>query len=193
MYFCRKVSSFLRKLLPLFSLRLYHVQHRWQHQHPLKCKILVCCRSVANDSKLLGCNTAVICSVVTSVSKDHSAFIYKVWQYLNPKFYGPLKHWELHNQQQQNAPLDLNLLPTYWYLSIKLHGIMCQTAVHWALTTVRNLILIYVNNIIYKQHFHQIIQHVMRQSTVKNPTLPPKHSWTIKLTAVYSQWLLKSV
>ena len=109
------------------------------------------------------------------------------------RHYDPLKHWELHNQQQHNTPQDSNLLPTRWYLSIKLHGIMCQTAVHWALTMARNLILIYVNNIIYKQHFHQIIQHVMRQSMVKNPTLLPKHSWTIKLTAVDSQWLLKSV
>jgi len=45
-----------------------------------------------------------------------------------------------------NIPQDLNLLPTRWYLPTKLHGIMCQTFVHWTLTIVRNLNLIYVNN-----------------------------------------------
>jgi hypothetical protein len=56
----------------------YHVPHIWQQQLPLKYKILVSCRSVANDSRLLGCNTAVIGSGVTHISKDHSVFIYKV-------------------------------------------------------------------------------------------------------------------
>jgi len=58
--------------------------HRWQQQHlPLKCKISS--KSGANDSRLLGCETSVIGSVVTSVSKDHRAFIYKVRQSLNMK------------------------------------------------------------------------------------------------------------
>jgi hypothetical protein len=56
----------------------------------------------------------------------------------------------------------------------------------------RNLNHIYVHNISYKQQFHQLNLHVVCQSTVQNPTLPPKHSW-IKLTAAESQWLLKSV
>jgi len=50
--------------------------------------------------------------------------------------------------------------------------------------------LIYVNNAIYKQHFCQLNLHDMSLSIVENPTLPPKHSWTIKLTAFDSQWLL---
>ena len=41
---------------------------------------LISCRSFANDSRLLGCDTTVIGSGVTSVSKDHSA--YKVRQSL---------------------------------------------------------------------------------------------------------------
>jgi len=47
--------------------------HRWQQQQhlPLKCKISS--GSGANDSRLLGCETAVNGSVVTSVSKDHRA------------------------------------------------------------------------------------------------------------------------
>jgi len=83
MYFSRQVSPFLRKLLRPFPLKLYHVHHRWQQQLPLKCNILVSYKSVANGSRLLGCNTAVTGSVVTSVSKDHSAFIYNVRQPLN--------------------------------------------------------------------------------------------------------------
>jgi hypothetical protein len=39
----------------------------------------------ANDSRLLEFHTAVIGSVVTSVSKNHSAFIYKARQSLNSK------------------------------------------------------------------------------------------------------------
>jgi len=69
---------------------------------------------------------------------------------------------------------------------------MCQTSVHWTLTVVRNFNLIYVNDI-YKQHFHELNLHVMSWSVVENPSLPPKHSWTMKLTAVDSQWLLKYV
>jgi len=69
---------------------------------------------------------------------------------------------------------------------------MRQTSVHWTLTMARNLNLIYVN-IIYKQQFHQLNLHVMSWSIVENPTLPPKHSRTVKLNAVDSQWLLKSV
>jgi hypothetical protein len=53
--------------------------------------------------------------------------------------------------------------------------------------------LICANNVIYKQHFYQLNLHVMDWSMVENPTLPPKHSQTVKLTAVDSQWLLKSV
>jgi hypothetical protein len=56
----------------------------------------------------------------------------------------------------------------------------------------RNLNLIYVN-IIYEQHFQQMNLHDMSWSIVENPTLPRKHSCTVKLTAVDSQWLLKSV
>jgi len=48
-----------------------------------------------------------------------------------------------------------------------------------------------VNNIIYKQHFQQLNLHVMSSSIVENPTLPPKHSWTMKLNSADSQWLLK--
>jgi len=61
---------------------LTHLPHRWQQQLPPKCKILVSCRSVANDSRLLGCDTAVIGSGVTSVSKDHTVFNYNVRQSL---------------------------------------------------------------------------------------------------------------
>ena len=49
-----------------------------------KMQDLIYYKSVANDTRLLGCDTAVIGSAVTSVSKDHSAFIYKVRQSLNP-------------------------------------------------------------------------------------------------------------
>jgi len=59
------------------------VPHRWQKELPLKRKIS--CRSVANDSRLLRCDTAVIGSGVTSVSKDHGVFTYKVRQSLNMK------------------------------------------------------------------------------------------------------------
>jgi hypothetical protein len=52
--------------------------------------------------------------------------------------------------------------------------------------------LICVNNVIHKQHFYQLNLHDMCLSMVENPTLPPKRSWTIKLNAVDSQWLLKS-
>jgi len=38
--------------------------------------------------------------------------------------------------------------------------------------------LIYVNNVIHKQHFHQLNLHVLCLSIVQNPTLPSKHSWT---------------
>ena len=70
---------------------------------------------------------------------------------------------------------------------------MCQTAVYWTLKMVRNLNLINVNNNIYKQHFCLLNLHVMSLYIVENPTLLPRHSWTIKLTAVNSQWLLKSI
>jgi len=84
MYFSRQVSPFLREVLPLYSLKLYNVHHRCQQQQLLlKCKNS--CRSVAYDSRLLGCDTAVIDSGVTSVSKYHSSFIYKVRQSLNMK------------------------------------------------------------------------------------------------------------
>jgi hypothetical protein len=53
--------------------------------------------------------------------------------------------------------------------------------------------LIYVKNVIYKQHFHQLKLYDMCLSIVENQTLPPRHSWTIKITAVNSQWLHKSV
>ena len=109
------------------------------------------------------------------------------------RHYVPLKHWELHNQLWQNTPQDLNLLRTSWYTSIMIHGTMCQTSVHWTLTVARNLNLIYVNTVIYKQHFHQLILHVMCLPMVEKTTIPPKRSWTIKLTAVDSQWLLKPV
>jgi hypothetical protein len=61
--------------------------HRWkqQQQFPLKCKIIVSCKSVANDARLLGCDTAVIGNVVTGVSKDYSSFICKVRQSLSMK------------------------------------------------------------------------------------------------------------
>ena len=88
-------------MLPSFSLTLYHVKHRWQHQLPLKRKILVYCRSVANDSRFLGCNIAVIFSIVTSVSKYHTAFICKVWQYLNTKVFWSLE--TLGNTQPTTA------------------------------------------------------------------------------------------
>jgi len=52
--------------------------------------------------------------------------------------------------------------------------------------------LIYVNDI-YKQHFRQLNSYVISWSIVESPNLPPKHSWTVKLNAVDSQWLLKSV
>ena len=52
--------------------------------------------------------------------------------------------------------------------------------------------LIYVNTLIYKQHFCQLNLHDMCQSRVEIPALPPKSLWTIKLTAVVLQWLLKS-
>jgi len=57
---------------------------------------------------------------------------------------------------------------------------------------VRILNLIYANNI-HKQHFQQLKLHVMSWYIVENPTFPLKHSWTVKLTAVDSQWLLKCV
>jgi hypothetical protein len=88
MYLYRQVSPLLRKLLPYFSVTLYHVLQRWQHQLPLKSKILVSCRKVANDSRLQGCDTAVIGSVVNSVSKVRSVFIYNVRQFLNPQARG---------------------------------------------------------------------------------------------------------
>jgi hypothetical protein len=69
MYCCRQVSPQLRKLLPSFPLILYHVPNRQQQQVPLNCEIFVSCRSVANDSSLLGCDVTVMVSVVTSVSK----------------------------------------------------------------------------------------------------------------------------
>jgi hypothetical protein len=72
-------------MLPSISLTLYHAPHRRQQQLTLKFKIIVSCRSVANDSWLLGSDMAVIGSVVTSVSKDHSVFIYKVMQSLSLK------------------------------------------------------------------------------------------------------------
>ena len=43
----------------------------------------------------------------------------------------------------------------------------------------KKLNLIYVKNVIYKQHFHQLNLHDMCQSTVENPALPPKHSCTV--------------
>ena len=80
----RRQISFSRNLLLLFPLKFYHVPHRWQQQHPVKCKILDFCKCLANDSRLLVCNTEVICSVVPHISKDHDVFIYKVRQSLNP-------------------------------------------------------------------------------------------------------------
>jgi hypothetical protein len=85
MYFGRQVSLSFSKFLPSFFLTLYHVPHRRQKQLSLKCKILVSCRIVANGSRLLGCDTAVIGSTVTGVSKDHSAFFNKVRQSMNLK------------------------------------------------------------------------------------------------------------
>ena len=58
----------------------YIVHHRWQQQLPVKRKVFVSYKCVVNGSRLRGCDTAVTNSVVTSVSKDHSAFIYNVRQ-----------------------------------------------------------------------------------------------------------------
>jgi hypothetical protein len=66
-------------------LTLYHVPCRRQKQLSQKCKILVSCRIVVNDSRLLGCDTAVIGKEVTSVSKDHTGFICKLRQSMNLK------------------------------------------------------------------------------------------------------------
>jgi len=79
------------------------------------------------------------------------------------------------------------------FSSISLSSYMASCANTRTLDTHNGekLNLIYINNVIYKQHFCQLNLHDMCLSIVENPTLPPKYSWTIKLTAVDSQWLLK--
>jgi len=78
-----------------YQYQYQHVPHRRQQQLPLNCKILVPCRSVAKDLRLLRCDTAVIGNVVTSVSKYHSVFIYKVRQSLNLKAWLSFENLEM--------------------------------------------------------------------------------------------------
>jgi hypothetical protein len=76
--------------------------------------------------------------------------------------------------------------------SLSSYMISCTNTCTLDTHNCEKLNLIYVNNVIYKQQFCQLNLHDMCLSVVENPSLPPKHSWTIRLTAVDSQWLLKS-
>jgi len=141
---------------------------------------------------LLQSNTTVIGSVVTSVSKYHSAFIYYIRQSLNPQMWCSFESLETTELTMAEYPTRFKfssniLVPLY---QVTWHHVpdICTVDTH----NGEKLNLIYVNNVIYKKHFHQLNLHDICQSIVENPTLPPKRSYTINVTAVDSQCLLMS-
>jgi hypothetical protein len=126
---------------------------------------------------------------VTSVSKDQSAFIYKVRQSLDPQMWCSFESLETTELIMAEYPTRFKfssnmLVPLY---QVTWHHVpdICTLDTH----NGEKLNLIYVKNV---KHFHQLNLHDMCLSIVENPTLPPKCSYTIKLTAVHSQWLLTS-